>query len=283
MIKLNRKVAMLAVAASAILAACGGFVYTTVGGSVKGLGTGSSINISNNSGPYITLAADGAFSFPTASNATYDITILKQPNLVNCTIQNGKGKMSSESSLNNVLISCLPNVPVVVTVTNATADSSVALKLTDTDATATAEIKDSKLTLTLYAIDAKPYVVAVSFPPLGRVCTLQNASGTAAIGNPAASANVVLNCVDGVPVAGTLAGLKVNTFVELTNNDQDLLTLRADGTFNFAFSLLNDASYNVQVKTQPLNQKCTVTNGTGKVALTTPVTVTNISVTCIGL
>jgi hypothetical protein len=43
-----------------------------------------------------TLTADGSFSFNVASNANYSIVVSSQPNLVNCTVANGTGKMTGE-------------------------------------------------------------------------------------------------------------------------------------------------------------------------------------------
>jgi hypothetical protein len=81
-------------------------------------------------------------------------------------------------------------------------------------------------------------------------------------------------------IGGNISGLVEGTQVVLENNGGDDLTIVANGDFVFATELLNGATYDVSVLTQPTspNQTCTVTGGTGTVA---EVDVTDIVVTCI--
>ena len=72
-----------------------------------------------------------------------------------------------------------------------------------------------------------------------------------------------------------LSGL--NGSVTLANGS-DTRTLNADGAFTFATSLATGAPYTVSVTTQPSNQVCTVTNGSGSIASSN---VTNVAVTCV--
>lgn len=279
--KLNKKWAALSalvVSASAVLIGCGGYVYTSVGGTVTGLGTGNSLRLANEKNYVKDIMADGPFSFEVASNAQYNVFIVQQPSLVNCSIQNGSGKMTGENSVTNIKITCEPNVPVGGTLTNLDAGKYLTLALNDEpQGTISA---NGAFTLTGLAVNAKPYKVSIYFPPAAQVCTVLNSTGTADINNPAASKNVAVNCVAGVQIGGSLAGLKVGKTVGLINGTDERV-LNADGPFNLTFSVLDGTDYDIQVKTQPIGQKCTVVNGKGKALITNPSAAQTVSVTCI--
>jgi hypothetical protein len=65
--------------------------------------------------------------------------------------------------------------------------------------------------------------------------------------------------------------------VELTNNGGDNLTVTADGSFTFATALVSGTAYSVAVATQPSDQTCAVTNGSGSVG---SAAVTTVTVSC---
>lgn len=275
---LNKKLAALAAVLVTSLVACGGFVYTTVGGKVTGLGTGSSVVLTNEKNYVVTMTADGSFSFDVASNATYNITVAQQPSLVNCTVVNGSGQMKGESSITNIQVNCIPNVAVGGTLTNMDAGKQITLSINDVPQAVVSA--NGTFLFPGAAINAKPYTVTVYFPPTGQVCTVLNGTGTADLNNLEASKNVAVNCVAGVQIGGSLAGLKAGTVIELINiKDERALTV--DGPFNFSFSVLDGTDYEVKIKTQPTGQTCTVVNGKGKAAISNPSASNNVSVTCI--
>jgi hypothetical protein len=77
-------------------------------------------------------------------------------------------------------------------------------------------------------------------------------------------------------VGGTISGL--NGTVVLQNNFGSNVSLSTNGSFTFATAVINgNISYNVSVLTQPADQVCTVTNGSGNISSGS---VSNISVTC---
>jgi hypothetical protein len=281
LIKLNKKLAIIGSTLLAALVGCGGFVYTTVGGSVKGLTTdGKSVLVLVNDASYSqSMSADGAFSFKIASNAAYNISVYTQPNPVNCAITNGSGKMTSEAPVTSISVNCVPNVPLSGVLTGL--NDTKTLQLAVNDIQQTVITANGAFDLQTYIVNQKTYDVKVSIPPASQVCTVLNGAGTANISNLAAAKNIAINCVAGVPVGGTLAGLKVGTFLGLTSNGTDIRTLLADGVFTFNFSLLDGAAYDVQVSTQPTGQKCTVTNGVGKVSAAAPDASQKISVACV--
>lgn len=76
-------------------------------------------------------------------------------------------------------------------------------------------------------------------------------------------------------VGGSVSGLTGS--LTLLNNGGDARTITANGTFAFATSLAANAAYAVTVQTQPTNQLCTVTNGSGTIG---SAAVTNVAVAC---
>jgi predicted SpoU family rRNA methylase len=275
---LNKKLIALGTIFAAVLVGCGGFVYTTVGGKVTGLGTGNSLVLSNEKNYVVSLSADGNFSFNVASNAQYNVIVAQQPNLVHCTVINGTGQMKGDSSVTNIQVNCAPNVPVGGALTNLDSGKSISLSLNDVPQTVISANGD--FVLSSLAVNAQPYTVKVYFPPAGQVCTVLNATGTADINNLAASKNLAVNCIPGVQIGGSLAGIKVGKFITLINGT-DERTLITDGPFSMTFSVLDGADYDVKVKTQPVGQTCTVSNGIGKATLTNVSAANNVSVTCI--
>ena len=93
------------------------------------------------------------------------------------------------------------------------------------------------------------------------------------------SATVSISLTDTVDasIGGGVTGLGGGDVVTLLNNGGDSLTVSANGSFTFPTPLLSGASYVVTVSSQPVNETCMVTGGSGTVALSN---VTNVSVVC---
>jgi len=77
-------------------------------------------------------------------------------------------------------------------------------------------------------------------------------------------------------VGGTVTGLQGS--VTLRNNDAESLTLTSSGDFSFNDKLDNDSNYSVTVETQPANQVCIVSNGSGT---SSKANVTDVLISCI--
>lgn len=121
-----------------------------------------------------------------------------------------------------------------------------------------------------------PFDVRVTAQPTGQVCTVANGSG-----NAVREVNdIEVNCAVGTfTISGTLVGLKAGLSVTLRNND-DVLTLSANGTFAFPTLLGPGNTFDVIVTSQPTGQTCFVTAGTGTVTVNFP-TFPFIQVVCI--
>lgn len=281
LMKLNKRMATLSVVAATALVACGGFVYTTVGGTVKGMpASGSVLVLADDHNFSSTLRADGDFSFRVASNASYAITVSQQPTPVNCTVANGSGKMTSETPVKNVAVTCVPNVPMSGILSGLEASKTVTLAVNNLLQTSLAA--NGAFTFQSYSVSGKEYAVAVAIPPAGQVCKIQNGSGTANIVTVPAINNIAVNCSTGVPVGGNLTGLKTGTYLIVTNSvNKETRTLTVDGVYAFAFSLAEGDKYDVTVTTQPTGQKCTATNGSGTATLANINGASNVAITCV--
>lgn len=293
MAKAKNKVILISAVLASALIGCGGFVYTTVGGNVKGLTSGSLLVLKNEGNYTARLIADGPFSFRVASNGSYTINVGSQPNTDHCTVTNGNGQMTGDAPVNNVAVNCVPNVPVAGTLTGLVAATSLTMG-TKMGASAGAPIDSTTLILNQGAITANgafilpyymvsgyTYSVVVAVQPAAQVCTVLNGDGVADNTNLLASTKVAVNCVAGVPIAGTVTGLTSGLSLVLRNNGGESLTRTAVGAFTFPSSLLDGSAYSVTVVTQPTGQTCTVTNGSGTVILATPAAASNIAVNCV--
>jgi len=77
-------------------------------------------------------------------------------------------------------------------------------------------------------------------------------------------------------VGGSVTGL-INTGLVLQNNSSDDLSISTDSSFSFTTKLTTNTDYAVTVLTQPVDQTCSVTTGSGKVASSN---ITSVTVAC---
>ncbi len=123
-------------------------------------------------------------------------------------------------------------------------------------------------------VNGSSYNVTVLTQPSGQICTPSNNSGTI---NNSSVTNILITCTNSYTVGGSLSNLGDGESVILQNNSGDNLTLASNGSFTFSTPLAEGATYNVTVLTQPTNQTCIVTNGSGTVS---SANITDVVVTC---
>lgn len=149
------------------------------------------------------------------------------------------------------------------------------LKLTNNGADEITITSDGSFTFPTALDDGSAYAVTISQTPVTQTCSLTNGSGTL---SGADVTDVTVTCAD-VPtyaVGGTISGL--NGTIVLQNNGGDDLSRSADGPFAFATELVEGATYNVTILTEPTTQSCSVSNGSGTVGTAN---VTDVTVTCV--
>ncbi|MFC1701360.1 IPTL-CTERM sorting domain-containing protein, partial [Pseudomonadota bacterium] len=152
------------------------------------------------------------------------------------------------------------------------------LQLQNNGADPLAVAADGPFTFAMALSDGSAYAVTVSSQPAGQTCSVSNGSGTITMANVT---NVAVTCVtDVVPtysVGGNVSGLTGNG-LQLQNNGADSLAVAADGPFTFATALSDGSAYAVTVSSQPTDQTCSVSNGSGTITMAN---VTNVAVTCV--
>lgn len=275
------KFAGIAAGVAIILAGCGGYVYTTVGGTVTGLGSGDTLVLRNDTNYRQTLTADGPFSFNVASNGSYVISVLTQPNTTNCTVVNGSGTMTGEAAVSNIVVTCVPNVQIGGTLSGLNAGSSMTLY---NNGTSTAAVTaNGSFLFPTYVVNGNPYAITVGVPPPSQYCTVANGTGIANIANTAAALTSTVNCVPAVPVKFTVNGLTAGqtlTVANTVNGYADNYSVTAAGSYTFNWSWLSGSTFNATVVTQPTGQTCTVTGGSGVIDANNPAASANIVVNC---
>lgn len=120
------------------------------------------------------------------------------------------------------------------------------------------------------------YNVTIAVQPAGLACTVTNGQGSID-SNAAKVTNIVVACVPGLSVGGSVSGLASGQSVTLQNNGGDALTIGANSSFVFPTLLAPGATYNVTVLTQPQGQTCSVAQGTGTLVNSN---VSIVAVTC---
>lgn len=117
-----------------------------------------------------------------------------------------------------------------------------------------------------------PYAVTVNTQPQGQTCSVNNGTGT--VGTVAVR-NVGIVCsTNTYVVGGNVSGLVGSVTLRL--NGASPRTITTNGAFSFSPALAQGSPYAVTVATQPANQTCTVSNGTG----TVNGPVSNVQVAC---
>jgi hypothetical protein len=250
----------------------------SVGGTVSGL-TGLGLELQDNLGDDLSIAADGSFTFAThvASSANYSVTVKTQPTVPwqTCVVANGSGSIVA-AGVTNVAVTCTTNTYTIGgTVTGL---AGAGLVLTNNGGDDLAVSATGAFSFPLPIASNAGFSVALKTQPTAPWQTCSVTSGAGTVGG-AQVTSVVVNCVtDTHAVGGTVRGLAGSGLV-LEDNVGDPLPIAADGSFTFATNVASGATYAVTVKTQPTTpwQTCLVANGSGTVA---GGAVSNVAVTC---
>jgi len=240
-----------------------------VGGAVSGLT--STVELQNNGTNLTAISTDGDFTFSTLINegSTYSVTVQTQPADQTCTVVNGSGNVES-ANVSNIMVTCSTNA-YTVGGTVAGLNGSVALQNNGTDSITINT--DGSFVFPTSIAQGSTYSVTVQTQPAIQTCSVSNGSGTM---GGADVTNVTVTCsTNTFTVGGTVAGL--NGSVALQNNGVDSITINTDGSFVFPTSIAQGSAYSVTVQTQPANQTCTVSNGSGTITSN----VTNVGVSCL--
>lgn len=163
------------------LCACGGSNgAATIGGSVSGLASGTTVVLQNNGADSLTISANGSFSFPVTVGADggYAVSVLTQPTGQLCTVGNGSGTVdSSGDDVSNVTIVCVSTSTIQGTVSGLNAGTSVTLS--NGSVLLPIAVNGAFSFPGTLAVGAT-YTVTVTTQPAGQTCTVTNGTGTVA-------------------------------------------------------------------------------------------------------
>jgi uncharacterized delta-60 repeat protein len=236
----------------------------TIGGTITGLPTGSTIGLLNNGGDLLTRGADGEFVFTTLAKE-YAVTVVSSPAGYTCSVADGVGVATNH--VRNIRVTCayvafelggvitgLPANDPAVLRNNGTGDLTLS---------ANGPFKFPGLFI-------GPYAITAAKQPRRAACVVTKGSGN----QTATVSDVTVTCTPVYFIGGKASGLPGSSAVVLQNNGGDDLVVTADVPFQFA---TGSVAYSVTIKTQPVGATCKITNGTG----TATADVTNVALTCL--
>lgn len=223
-----------------------------------------------NGGETVTVASDGFFVFPTmlSAGSVYTVTVDTQPAGQTCSVSNGSGVVGT-SPVEKLIVMCSTDA---YQVGGTVAGLTGTLELVNNGADLLTINANGRFIFPAPVAYGAGYAVTVRTQPIGQTCSVSR--GTGAMGGPVSDVAVVC-ATNAYKVGGTASGL-VGT-LELLNNGVDLWAITANGSFAFPTSVAFGSPYNVTIKTQPLNQTCTVANGSGTMG---GANVTNVTLVC---
>ena len=260
----------------------------TVGGTIDGLAPDNVVVLVLNSGDALHVTGNGSptsftFSMALTSGSAYAVAVSAQPStssqyLQTCAVSAGTGTVAN-SNVTTVSVFCSPAyVTIGGTISGLTGGESVVLLNNGGDAL-TVQANGSFTFLTPLA-DPGTYSVTVQPPDAANaaICSVSSGTGTS-FSVPITS--VIVTCVAGYTVGGTVTGLTGNETIQLANGgDTVTLTANSGGTFTFPTPVRVGGSYNVTITSAAgiPPPACTITKGSGTVS--TDGNVSNILVTC---
>jgi trimeric autotransporter adhesin len=242
----------------------------TIGGTVTGL-AGSVTLVNTTRDSQLIVSADGTFTFATrqGESSPYSVAVLTQPAGQTCTVTNGSGTVGG-ANVTDVSVVCAANT---VTLGGTVSGLSGTVILQRAGGEALSISGNGAFAFPTPVAEGSIYAVNVKIQPAGGTCTVTQGSGVVGSANVT---NVAVACVaNAFTTGGTISGL-IGTVV-LQNNGADTQTISTDGLITFPTPVTQGMPYAVTVLTQPMDQTCSVGNGTGTMG---GVNVTNVVVVC---
>lgn len=251
----------------------------TIGGKVSGLVAGGLV-LQDNGGDNLSVSANAtSFTFPTtvASGKSYAVTVLTQPANETCTVTGGSGTVGT-SDVTTVSVVCSSAAFSVGGSVSGLTGSGLVLQDNGGDNLPVAA-KATSFTFTTKVASGSAYNVTVLTQPSSPAQTCKVTSGGTGTMGAANVMSVSIACTNtGFTVGGSISNLAGSGLI-LQDNGGDNLTVPANATsFTFKTPVLAGATYAVTVLTQPANQTCTVSMGSGPVVASN---ITTVSIACV--
>ena len=247
----------------------------TVGGTLTGL-TAGSVELEDNGGDDLTVAADGSFTFatPVPSGGAYDVTIASADGGATCTVSAATGTVGA-GPVTSVVVNGVAGSSTIGGTISGLAQGDT-LILQDNAGPQLFVTTNGAFAFPASVTDGSTYAVTIAAQPVSPVsetCTITKGTGTAS-GNVT---DVAVACVaSSFAVGGTLAGLTSGAVV-LQDNGGNNLSLTSNGAFAFTQPVTSGQPYAVTVLSSPTGTVCTVAGGSGTVG---NAAVTSVQVSC---
>lgn len=243
---------------------------------------GKSVTLQNNKKDSLTIAlpaASGTFAQTLPSGASYDVTVAAHPAEPTqlCTVAGGSGTVGQGPVSINV--TCVDAYAVGGTLNNVRGKGLVLQNNAGDDLVATGDsFRFSKPLL-----KGSPYAVMVSSNPTDpwQTCTVENGNGTV---DGADISDVDVTCAPvSYKVKGTFVGLEGVVFLHIDHGTTSYYLPFGPGTTTFEFDANSGDTMSITIDDDhqprsPVAQKCTVANGTGKIANHD---LTGVTITCV--
>lgn len=171
--------ALIAIGAC-VVAGCGGTNTYTIGGIVSGLPDGDSVELVDNGTDFLTVSANGNFTFgmPVDYGGSYSVAVLQSPVGYTCVISGDTGAGTNvTSNITSVSVVCNPgSYTIGGTVSGLPSGASVTLTDNATDVLTVSA--NGSFVFAMPVVAGGSYNVAVSQSSDGTVCTAGNNTGT---------------------------------------------------------------------------------------------------------
>jgi hypothetical protein len=164
---------------TSVKVACTSSATFTIGGTVSGLNTSTSVTLLDNGSDALKVSANGTFTFATAlaSGATYNVTVSVQPTGETCAVTGGSGTVGS-ANVTTVKVVCTAAATFTIGGTVSGLNTSTSVTLLDNGADSLNVSANGKFTFATSVASGATYNVTVSVQPTGETCAVTGGSGT---------------------------------------------------------------------------------------------------------
>jgi hypothetical protein len=260
-------------------------VTATIGGTLSGLVTNSSVILQDNGGDSLTLTANGAFTFktPVTGADVYLVTVATQPVGPNqiCTVTGGSGVATA--NVTTVAVNCVLSYSIGGTVTGLVGTGLILQNSSDNEQLPIAAANGNQpFTFKNLVPTGTAYAVTIFAEPTvpTQACVITTGTGTGTATANVTNVAIVCPAVT-YSVGGTVAGLAGvptsngvltdNSFI-IENNLGNTLGITENGPFTFATpEALND-QYSISIFHGPSTQAQDCTRWNYKGVVTQPIT-----------
>ncbi len=250
----------------------------SVTGNVTGLASGTSVVLAVD-GQHQSVTQNGGFSTGLAlgTGSSYSVTVATQPTGETCTVSNGSGTIAS-SNINNIQVACSANPAQTYTISGGLTGlaSGATLVLQNNGGDNLTVNANGSFTFATALVNQAAYDVTVLTQPTGQTCSIAHPAGTVQGANVT---SVAVSCANSPPpaytIGGSVTGLSSGTGVTLQENGADSL-FATNGSFTFSQAVGQGATYAVTILTQPQQETCSASNGSGIATAN----VTNVQIAC---